>query len=88
MCSLWLYKDWAEPMPTCDIDGHMREHGRETERKLASIRSLLSTTMKEKDLAMLGPRHMTRMTLGELQDVYNEWSQREGGVSNEWIRII
>ena len=47
---LWLYTDWAEPMPTKDIHEHIKKRGKETEKKLAGVRALLSTTMTQAGL--------------------------------------
>ena len=71
---MWIYTDWAEPMPTADIDGHMKERGQATSAKLAEVRALLGHTMSQSDLSKLGPRHMERMTITQLNEMHSAWT--------------
>lgn len=82
---LWIYTDWAEPMPTADIDGHMKERGQTTNAKLAEVRKLLGHTMSQSELLKLGPRHMERMTVSQLKEMHGAWTTGER-VSGETIR--
>lgn len=85
---LWLYTDWAEPMATIDIDGHTKERGQVTEKKLVEIRQLLNATsdLTRADLERLGPRHMDRMGIAQMQEMHAAWTSLNP-VSTETIRL-